>query len=152
MQSNAVRILGGAAAVALAVVLLVVLKDEGEKSSDSGSMASSAVTSKAPEEKNPGNKATEQPAREKPAVPTIVVGNGKPVGGVAELSYEAGEDVLFKVRSDVSDELHLHGYDISKEVEAGGSVEFHFKAEIEGVFELELEQRAEPIAELQVNP
>lgn len=149
MQSNVVRILGGAAAVALAIVLLVVLKDDGDKTSDNQSKATSAVTSKAGE-KNPG-KATEQPAKE-PAIPTIVVRNGKPVGGVAELSYEAGDDVLFKVRSDVSDELHLHGYDISKEVEAGGSVEFHFKAEIEGVFELELEQRAEPIAELQVNP
>lgn len=151
MQSNVVRILGGAAAVALAIVLLVVLKDDGDKTSDNQSKATSAVTSKAPE-KNPGNKATGQTTEEKPAVPTIVVRNGKPVEGVAELSYEAGDDVLFKVRSDVSDELHLHGYDISKEVEAGGSVEFHFKAEIEGVFELELEQRAEPIAELQVNP
>ena len=34
----------------------------------------------------------------------------------------------------------------------GGSVTFEFPAEIEGIFELELEERAVPLAELQVNP
>ena len=33
----------------------------------------------------------------------------------------------------------MHGYDIFKDVEAGGSVKFNFKADIEGVFEIELE-------------
>lgn len=137
MRSNVVRVIGGIAAVALAVVLLVVLKDDG------GERSSKSETAK------PANS---QPAKQKPAIPTIVVRNGEPVGGVAELSFKAGEDIRFKVTSDVSDELHLHGYDISKEVEAGGSVTFDFPAEIEGIFELELEQRAVPIAELQVEP
>jgi len=74
------------------------------------------------------------------------------VDGVAELSYNQGERVRFKVSSDVADEVHLHGYDISKEVDAGGSVTFDFPADLEGIFELELEQRAVPIAEMTVNP
>jgi plastocyanin len=85
-------------------------------------------------------------------VETIVVRNGEPVGGVAELEYSAGEEVKFKVRSDVADEVHVHGYDISKDVEAGGTVSFSFPAELEGIFEVELEERAEQIAELRVNP
>ncbi len=54
--------------------------------------------------------------------------------------------------SDVSDEVHMHGYDIMKDVKAGGSVSFDFPATIEGVFEAELEGRKEQIIELTVNP
>lgn len=86
------------------------------------------------------------------AVPTIVVRDGEPVGGVRELEYGAGEEIRFRVESDVADEVHVHGYDIAKEVPAAGSVEFDFPADIEGIFEVELEDRAAQIAELRVNP
>lgn len=85
-------------------------------------------------------------------VPTIVIRGGEPVGGVRELSYEEGDRIRFKVTSDVSDEVHVHGYDLAKDVEAGGTVSFDFPATIEGVFEAELEGRKEQIAELRVNP
>ena len=85
-------------------------------------------------------------------VTTIVIKNGKPVGGIAQLTYNKGEEVRFKVDSDVSDEVHMHGYDIMKDVKAGGSVSFDFPATIEGVFEAELEGRKEQILELTVNP
>ena len=82
----------------------------------------------------------------------IVVKNGKPVGGIADLTYNQGDRIRFKVDSDVSDEVHVHGYDIMKDVEAGGSVSFDFKATIEGIFEAELENRKEQIIQLTVNP
>lgn len=88
----------------------------------------------------------------KNAVPTITVENGEPVGGVQELEYNAGDQVRFKVDSDVADEIHVHGYDLMKDVPAGGSVSFSFPAEIEGIFEVELEGLKEQIAELRVNP
>jgi hypothetical protein len=84
--------------------------------------------------------------------PTIVVKNGEPVGGVQELEYSAGDQIRFEVDSDVTDEIHVHGYDLMKDVPAGGSVTFSFPAEIEGIFEVELEDRKEQIAELRVNP
>ena len=152
MRSNVVRVIGGVAAVALAIVLLVVLKDDGGESSESQIRAAPSATLNPHEEEKPSQGTDQQPVKKESAIPTIVVRYGKPVGGVAELSFKAGEDAFFKVRSDVSDELHLHGYDISKEIEAGESVTFDFPAEIEGIFELELEERAVPIAELQVNP
>lgn len=86
------------------------------------------------------------------AVETIVIRNGEPVGGVRELEYSAGEQVRFDVHSDVADEIHVHGYDLMKDVPAGGTVSFSFPAEIEGIFEVELEGLAEQIAELRVNP
>ena len=84
--------------------------------------------------------------------PTIVVKGGEPVGGVQELEYGAGDEIRFRVRSDVADEVHVHGYDVMEDVKAGGTVSFDFPAEIEGIFEVELEERMEQIAELRVNP
>jgi hypothetical protein len=87
-----------------------------------------------------------------PAATTIVVKNGEPVGGVQRLEYNAGDQIEFTVDSDVADEIHVHGYDLMKDVPAGGSVSFSFPAEIEGIFEVELEGRKEQIAEIRVNP
>jgi hypothetical protein len=85
-------------------------------------------------------------------VPTIEVRGGEPVDGVAELEYSAGEEVRFRVSSDEAEEIHVHGYDLAKDVPAGGAVEFAFPAELEGIYEVELEKLAVQIAELRVNP
>jgi hypothetical protein len=138
MNSNTTRVVAGIAVVVVAVVLFIVLKDD-----DSGKSASERTDANA--------NATAQ-SGSTPPISTIVIKHGKPVGGVAELTYNEGEQVRFKVESDVSDEVHMHGYDIGKDVEAGGSVSFDFPATIEGVFEAELEDRKEQILELTVNP
>jgi hypothetical protein len=85
-------------------------------------------------------------------VPTIVVRDGEPVGGVQELEYSAGEQIRFRVSSDAAEEIHVHGYDIAKEVPAGGTVELDFPAELEGIYEAELEGLGVQIAELRINP
>ncbi|HKO38285.1 MAG TPA: hypothetical protein VJU14_07955 [Solirubrobacterales bacterium] len=85
-------------------------------------------------------------------VPTIVVRDGEPLGGVAELEYSAGEEVRFRVSSDQAEEIHVHGYDVSKDVPAGGTVEIAFPADLEGIYEAELERLGVQIAELQINP
>src|SRR5689334_17247464 len=60
------------------------------------------------------------------AVPVINVVNGKPQGGVQKIKVSKNDPVRFKVNSDVSDEIHVHGYDFHKDVKAGGSVSFNF--------------------------
>jgi hypothetical protein len=125
MNSNTTRVVAGLAVIVVAIVLLVVLKKDDSSKTKS----------------NTGGKVT-----------TIVIKHGKPVGGIADLTYNEGEQVRFKVDSDVSDEVHMHGYDIMKDVKAGGSVTFDFPATLEGVFEAELEGRKEQILELTVNP
>ena len=87
-----------------------------------------------------------------PAVQTVRVVNGKPDGGIKTISYTKGDQIRLKVQSDTADEIHVHGYDLKKDVTAGGSVEFDFKATIEGRFEVELENAGTQIATLQVNP
>jgi len=88
-----------------------------------------------------------------PAGPTeieIVVVNGAPKGGIVRETVEKGDRVVLVVRSDVADEIHLHGYDASRDVAAGGTVRLPFKATIPGRFEVELEDRGVPIADITV--
>lgn len=82
---------------------------------------------------------------------TIHVVNGKPQGGIQKITVNKGDRVRFTVDSDVSDEIHVHGYNFHKDVKKGGSVSFDFPATIDGIFVIELESRSEQIASLQVN-
>jgi hypothetical protein len=144
MNSNTTRVVAGIVIVVVAVVLFAVLRDDGESASEKVDKTSGSTTSTTADTKDNTNAGAE--------ITTIVIKNGKPVGGIAQLTYNEGEQVRFKVDSDVSDEVHMHGYDIMKDVEAGGSVTFDFPASIEGIFEAELEGRKEQILELTVNP
>jgi hypothetical protein len=84
--------------------------------------------------------------------PVVVhVVNGKPQGGIQKITVNKGDPVRFTVQSDVSDEIHVHGYNFHKDVKKGGSVSFDFPATIDGIFVIELESRSEQIASLQVN-
>ena len=146
MRNPLARGLIGLAALAAVVVLFVVLAGGGDDNSDkTGSTQTQATTGTTRQE-------PAQPKPAKPAVERIVVVGGKPRGGVERLSYESGDRVRFTVTSDVADEVHVHGYDVSKDVPAGGTARFSFPARIEGVFEVELEGRKQQIAELRVSP
>ena len=83
---------------------------------------------------------------------TVRVVNAKPEGGVKKLEFKKGDQVNFKVVSDTADEIHVHGYDLMKDVEKGGSVSFSFKGSIDGRFVVELEGHKQQIAELDVTP
>lgn len=133
MQSNAAKAGVLVILIAVAAGLFLVLKDD--DSGDSGTTgATTETTAQAP-------------------VKTIEVDKqGKPVGGVQKLSVNKGEPIRFDVHSAVADEVHLHGYDIAEDVEAGGTVSFDLPATLEGAFEAELEQRHEQILDLTVNP
>lgn len=87
-------------------------------------------------------------------VPTVVVDKeGHPVGGIQELVYKKGDQIHFKVEVPFEEEVHLHGYDVMKEVpKGGGTVTYDLPATIEGVFEAELEGHKEQIIELKVEP
>ena len=132
MQSNTARAAVGAALIAAAVVLFLVL--------NGGGNGDDSTTSAATQGK--GGKAA--------PVPTIVVKNGKPVGGIRELDYNKGDQIRFRVDSDVGDEVHVHGYDLHKDVDAGGTARIVFPATITGVFEAELEDRKLQIIEFTV--
>jgi hypothetical protein len=91
---------------------------------------------------------TSEPVIERTLEVTVQV--AKPVGGVQHLTVDKGDRVTINVTSDVEDEVHVHGYDLMLEVAPGAPVEISFTATIAGRFEVELEDRGTPIAELEV--
>jgi len=146
MQSTGARAALAALAIGVAVALFFVLRDD--DGDESTIAATTATTGEAPEPAGGGGGGKP----EEPEIATIVVKNGQPVGGVQELEFTKGEQIRFVVESDIDDEVHLHGYDVSKRVSAGGQVEFDVPATADGVFEVELEESVVPLAEITVNP
>jgi hypothetical protein len=145
---------GRIAIIAGAVVALIVafVVASGSGGSDKSS-TTAATTPSAPAQTSAGattTTATPQPAA--PVVPVIKVVGAKPQGGVKRLKFHHGDTIRFSVQSDTADEIHVHGYDVHKNVAKGGSVTFTIPAKIEGRFVVELEGRATQIAELEVNP
>jgi hypothetical protein len=71
---------------------------------------------------------------------------------VVKLRFDKGDTVRFRVRAPKDEEVHIHGYDIKKDVKGGETENISFKATIDGIFEIEFEGSATQIAELRVDP
>jgi hypothetical protein len=82
----------------------------------------------------------------------VVVRDGQPVGGVKKIEVKSGDRVRFVVRADAPEEVHVHGYDIAEDVGPGQPARFDFVADLEGVFEAELENSSVQIIQLVVEP
>jgi hypothetical protein len=61
-----------------------------------------------------------------------------------------GDKVRIQVEADRAEEVHVHGYDLKKDVAPGKPAVIEFTADAPGVFEVELEQAKLPLFELQV--
>lgn len=82
----------------------------------------------------------------------IVVVDGAPEGGIVREKVKKNDRVVLIVRADVADHIHLHGYDIMRDVAPGKPARLPFKATIPGRFEVELEDRGVQIADITVTP
>lgn len=88
-----------------------------------------------------------------PAVRTIDVAfeAGKVTGTGPRVEVALGEKVIIRVRSDVAEEVHVHGYDLMADVAAGGTAEIPLTASIPGGFEVELEGLGKTLFQLRVS-
>ena len=95
--------------------------------------------------------ATTAPPTDTVRINYVIVG-GQPQGGIARDSVARGRTVVITVTSDVAEEVHVHGYDLSADVAPGAPATIRFVADAPGRFEIELENSAVQIAELEVRP
>lgn len=161
MQSRKLGAGVAVAALAVAVALFVVLREDEGDPNDAPAATTTATTTTDETSGDGGDRGggadpepdREEPeAPEEPALPTVTVRDGEPVGGVAELDFQRAEQVRFVVRSNTDDEVHVHGYDVYADIVAGERNVVSFPAAFEGVFEVELHGAGVEIARLAVTP
>jgi hypothetical protein len=139
------------ATLVVLVVAFVVLSPGGDDDSDKAN-----TTAAAPPPPTPTNGETTPVTPPPPPAPTfetISVKAGKPVGGIKTITVDKGDQARIQVSSpDTTDEIHLHGYDLKRDLKAGGRVRFSFVAKDDGIYEIELEGSGTQIGKLVVEP
>lgn len=144
------RLLTAILGVAAVVVAFVLLNPGGDDSSSPQPTTTAATTTTTtPTATGP---AATTPVATAPSGRVIRVKGGQPVGGVQDITVKQGGVIRLTVTADAPEEVHLHGYDVAKDVGPGAPARFVVPATINGVFEIELEKSAVPIAELTVEP
>jgi plastocyanin len=138
-RNQRIALVVGALAVAVAAF---VIAQPGDDEDDGGERAANttAQTSTAGGDADGGateTQETEPPPPPEPEVTRIRIRGGSVVGGPKDIEVEAGDTVRIVVTTDAADEIHLHGYDITREPAPGRPARFRFKADAEGAFEIE---------------
>jgi heme/copper-type cytochrome/quinol oxidase subunit 2 len=113
------------------------------------STASSSVPTASPEQTtSAGSPAAPQAGAAQ--VIALTVTGGKVSGATGRVRVELGSTVRLQVTADVTEEVHVHGYDLMKDTVPGQPVTIEFTADVPGVFEVELEESKLPLTRLQV--
>ncbi len=146
----------GTGVVVLAVILFVALRpDDSEPAADTTSEAQTTTVQTTTEVTTQETTTTVQTTTTTPADQPQRVNvrfeNGEVVGGIVRADIDEGTQVVLVVRADVTDEVHLHGYDLFADVAPGQAARITFRADRTGEFEAELEDLGVPIAELTVS-
>jgi hypothetical protein len=80
----------------------------------------------------------------------IVVEQGRVRGGIKRPTVKKGARVRFVIRADAGEEVHMHGYEVTKPVVPGKATRFVVLTRISGRFEVELHHPDLVLAELTV--
>ncbi len=141
-------VIGGAAVIA-AVALFVVLRpdDSADPVANPGTTTLTSTTATSTSPPPPSPAPTVGPARVR-----VAVRDAQPVGGVRRVTVAKGRRVILVVTSDVADHVHLHGYDVMRDVAPGRPARIAFRATIVGTVEAELEDRRVAIASITTKP
>jgi FtsP/CotA-like multicopper oxidase with cupredoxin domain len=131
------------AALVVAVVAFLIARpgDDDDNGSERAAQTAPAQTETGAADKSAETQ-TETEAPE-PEISRIRVRGGTVVGGVQRVQANKGDTVRIVVTSDAPDEIHLHGYDIYEDTAPGKPARFVFRADIEGIFEIESHEAEE---------
>lgn len=145
------RLLIGLGVIVALVALFLVFRPGDDDEEGAGTTTSAAT---APPTVEPTTTETEAATTAGPEATQLVVTirGGEPVDGIVRAEAQKGDPVVVIVRSDVADEVHVHGYDLMADVAPGKPVRIEFTADLTGRFEIELEGRGKQIAQLTVLP
>lgn len=129
--------------IAAALAAVVIAGCGSDDDSGSGSTPVGATTSGGSASSTPSSSPSSSPSGTSVEV-TIADGKVTPDPS-RKVKVATGDEVRISVTSDHADEVHVHGYDIEKEVSAGGTVTIDFTADIPGQFEVEVHHLSPPL-------
>lgn len=142
--------LAGRVVAALAILAATACGGGGVPASDQTGPTTATTTP------TPSSEAQTEPATGTPSPTTsgtdiaVTVADGRVEGGVERIPVELGDPVRLTVTSDVADEIHVHVYDVTTAISAGGTATVTFTADVPGVMEIELEESGVVLVELEV--
>jgi hypothetical protein len=148
----------GIAAVIAAVAVVIALTSGGGDDGDDSTESTAAQTTTAQTTEQDTSVADEtattepKPEPEEPEVTVINVKGGEPVDGEQKITVKKGDQIAITVVADAPDHAHLHGYDVEKDVGPGVKARFREKADLEGIYELELHDSGAVLAKITVEP
>lgn len=138
-----------ASIVVLVVMFLLLRPDDG---SDGATPTPSSPSTTEPSSPSDGVSATPSESQAPDRTIIEVTYRDGAVQGPTSFTVTQGDRVRLLVHADVSDEIHIHGYDLSADVAPRGSGRIDFVANAAGVYEVELEGAGEPLFELEIVP
>ncbi|MDP9492209.1 MAG: hypothetical protein M3P42_08450 [Actinomycetota bacterium] len=144
------NLLIGAAALVVAVVLFLALRPDyvDEKPLTLPERTTTGTTTNTTTVSVP----QPPPGPPPPANIRITIRGALPVGGVRRVTVSKGRRVVLIVTSEDADHVHLHGYDVTRDVVPGRPARLAFRATIVGTVEAELEDRGVQIASITTKP
>jgi len=148
-MSRAQRLTFLAIAVVIAVVAVILLTSSTGDDEETAATPTPTPTATATAEPGADETPTPEPTPEptpKPTPPPLI----EP-GKLTKLEFTEGDEIVFRARADEPSEIHIHGYDIEKEI-GPDPTRISFPATITGIFEIEIHDTGEQIAELRVDP
>ncbi len=139
----------GASVVVLVVLFVFLRPDDG-----SGGATPTPSRPTTSETSYPSDGASPTPSESPAPERTIieVTYRDGAVRGPTSFTVTQGERVRLLVHADVSDEVHLHGYDLTADVTPQAAARIDFVANAAGRFEVELEGAGDPLLELEIVP
>jgi hypothetical protein len=139
-------------AVAILILAVVLLSGSGDDSNDEKPAAQATATATATATAAAGETTTPEATETPTPAPTVDPGPLLTGDKVVKIEVDKGDTVRFRVRSPQDDEVHVHGYDLKKDLTANQTASMSFKATIDGIFVIEFEEQGKQIASLRVNP
>lgn len=132
-----------------AVALFIVLRPNDADDADVATPPPPTATGATPQQTRPAPPPSQRRAT---VLARVAVRNGRVIGGLRRIRLSRGQRVRLVVSADVDDHVHVHGYELMRDVAPGSPARLRFRATIPGRFEIELEESGLLIAELEVRP
>ena len=125
-----------AAAIVVGVIAFLIASPGTDEDEDSTARQQTVIQTETTTDAEPAPTATTK-APPEARFTRLASRAGAVQGGPWTSRVKSGETVRIAVTSDAADEIHVHGYDLTRRATPAKPARFRFRASIEGEFEIE---------------